>query len=185
MPRKTKKLPSGIYSEQRRANFTVTNAQKTFHSPAVEDLLMESSAMLHNKQWAQSEKLVRQAITLEPIQPDMLNNLASSLMMQNRNSEAEAVLQTTHLLFPDYLFARTGLARNAIKKGNYFRAVELLEPLLERTNFHESEFTALCNTQIELSVAMNDLPAARTWFKMWEECCSQHPNLDYYRRMVA
>lgn len=131
-----------------------------------------------------AERLFRQAIALEPGQPDLLNNLAVSLQLQGRDMEGLALLETIHALYPDYLFARTGLACVSMRKGDFARAVELLEPLFERREFHVSEYDALCATQIDFLLLQNDLPSAQTWFKMWQDCNPQNPKLDFYRRLL-
>jgi len=66
-----------------------------------------------------AERLFRQAIALEPGQPDLLNNLAVSLQLQGRDMEGLALLETIHALYPDYLFARTGLACVSMRKGDF------------------------------------------------------------------
>jgi hypothetical protein len=73
------------------------------------------------------------------------------------------------------------LASLAIEAGEYVRAIELLEPLIERQKFHISEFNALSSTQIDLMLAMNDRPSSRSWYNMWVECDPQNPRLNPYR----
>jgi hypothetical protein len=105
-------------------------------------------------------------------------------MLQSRVHEAQSVLETIHLLFPDYLFARTGLASLAARAGDFVRAVDLLEPLFERREFHYSEFDALCSAQIELLIMQTELSSAKDWFKVWEDCNPKNPKLDFYRQIL-
>jgi len=129
-----------FFADLRDHDFLVTNEQKMFHSPEVERLTDEAAPLLREKNGLAAERLYRQALILEPGKPDLLNNLACSLIYQNRSIEAQAVFNTIHLLFPDYLFARTGLASIAARAGDLVRAETLLEPLFERRKFHYSEF---------------------------------------------
>lgn len=181
MSRQRRKASDEIISIRRRANFIVRNEQTTFHSLAVEEIMDQAMPLFRNQQCAQAEPLIRQALEIEPDRPDLLNNLAGCLRGLNRQPEATRILEALHAQFPDYLFACTALASLAIEAGEYVRAVELLEPLIERQEFHISEFSALSSTQIDLMLAMDDRPAARSWYKMWAECDPQNSHLDPYR----
>lgn len=171
-------------TDLRSVNFLVNNTQKVSHSPEVERLTDEARPLLRERNGPAAEKLYRQALALEPGRPDLLNNLAAALTLQNRNSEAQAVLETIHLLFPDYLFACTGLASIAIRAGDLQRAADLLEPLFERREFHYSEFDSLCVAQIELLAMRGEWSSAEEWLKMWEDCNPKNPNLDFYRQLI-
>lgn len=174
----------GLDSDLRSVNFRVSNEQKTFHSPEVEKLTDEARELRGSGNGSGAEKLYRQTLALEPIQPDLLNNLASSLLLQGRDREAHSLTETIHLLFPDYLFARTSLASTAIRAGNLDLAASLLEPLIERRDFHYSEFDSLCIAQIELLAVRGELSSANDWLKMWEDCNPKHPSLDFYRHLL-
>jgi len=50
-----------------------------------------------------------------------LNNLAASLSLQGRDAEATLLMEVLHNQHPDYLFARTGLAKAAMRKGDLRR----------------------------------------------------------------
>lgn len=171
-------------TDLRFVNFLVNNDPKTFHTPEVDKLADKAAPLLRERNGPAAERLYRKALALERGQPDLLNNLAASLMLQNREIEGKAVLETIHLLFPDYLFARTGLASIAIRTGDLERAADLLEPLFERREFHYSEFDSLCSAQIELLVMHSELSSAIVWFKMWEDCNPKNPKLDFYRRLL-
>jgi tetratricopeptide (TPR) repeat protein len=174
----------GLVSDLRSVNFRVSNEQRIFHSPEVEKLTDEARELRVSGNGSAAEKLYRQALALEPIQPDLLNNLASLLLLQDRNREAQSLTETIHLLFPDYLFARTSLASDAIRAGNLELAANLLEPLFERRDFHYSEFDSLCIAQIELLAMKGELSSASDWLKMWEDCNPKHPSLGFYRRLL-
>jgi tetratricopeptide (TPR) repeat protein len=126
--------------------------------------------------------LFRQALELEPAQPNLLHNLIASLALQDRHAEALIIVNRLFQEHPDYLFARTALARHAMQVDDLQRAADLLEPLFERRKFHFSEFDSLCSTQIELLLRQGDLLSARTWYKMWEDSNPQNPKLKQFRR---
>jgi hypothetical protein len=189
MPRKNKHtsqysfISTNRIARLRTVNILVSNEQKTFHSPQVEKLTDEAAPLMRERNGLAAERLYRQALSIEPGEPDLLNNFAGSLILQNRSNEGQAVLETIHLLFPDYLFARTGLASFAARAGDFVRAESLLEPLYERRKMHYSEFDSLCIAQIELMILQSELAIAKDWFKMWEDCNPKNPKLDFYRRL--
>lgn len=167
-----------------QVEFMVTDEQKILHSPAVDQILDQATSVLRAGDGLAAEPLFRQALELEPDKPDLLNNLALSLSLQGREAEAIALLEVLHYQHPDYLFARTGLAKVAMQNGDLERAQALLEPLYERRKFHVSEFDALCATQIDLLLMQNDRLSAQKWFDMWEDCSPQNPKLDFYRKLL-
>jgi len=142
------------------------------------------------------EHLVKAAAKVSPpLQPVSVAPLEKALAQLSReecenflrqvlNNEPQYLTETIHLLFPDYLFARTSLASDAIRAGNFELAANLLEPLFERRDFHYSEFDSLCIAQIELQAMSGELLSAKDWLKMWEDCNSKHPSLDFYRRLL-
>jgi tetratricopeptide (TPR) repeat protein len=188
MPRKRRSFHKGF---QRRevfdltlVEFLVTNEQKIFHSPAVDLILEQATPLLKAGDGQAAEKLYRQALELEPHKPDLLNNLAMSLSLQGRREEAILLLEVLHYQHPDYLFARTGLAKATMQNNDLERAQALLEPLYERRKFHVSEFDALCATQIDLLLLQNDRLSAKNWFEMWENFNPKNPKLDFYRQLL-
>jgi tetratricopeptide (TPR) repeat protein len=188
MPRKRRSSPKAPHHRDifdlTKVEFLVTNEQKVLHSPAVDHILDQASPLLRAGDGEGAERLFRQALELEPNKVDLLNDLAASLSLQGRQAEAILLLEVLYYQHPDYLFARTGLAKVAMQKGDLERAQALLEPLYKRRKFHVSEYDALCATQIDLLILQNDRLSAQTWFDMWKDCNPQNPKLDYYRRVL-
>ncbi len=163
-------------------NFEVTNETKIRHSEAVLDILDQAAPLLKAQNGPEAERLFRQALELEPEQPDLLHNLAASLALQDRHAEALVIVNQLFQEHSDYLFARTALARHAMQADDLQQAADLLEPLFERRKFHFSEFDSLCATQIELLLRQGDLLSAQTWFEMWEGSNPKNPKLEQFRR---
>lgn len=167
------------------ADFRVSNEQTTHHTPEVELLVMRATDYLKARDGLGAERLLRQALVLEPDEPDLRNNLAAALGWQHRDAEALAIFRKLHARFPDYLFARTALARHAILQGQLEMAADLLEPLQRRRNFHFSEWNALCDIQVSLLLLRGDLVLARTWYEMWSDSQPDHPGLATYRQFFS
>mgnify|MGYP001578905212 CR=1 FL=1 len=110
MPRKRKSSSLPIGADLLQSNFVVNNTTKIFHTSAVDKIMDEAMPLLRAEKGAQAEVLFRKALTLEPVQPDLLNNLAQALELQGLVDDGLCISETILILFPDYLFARAALA---------------------------------------------------------------------------
>ena len=154
------------------------------HSTKVTNLLAQSTDLLHERSKMaaiEAEELLKEAIALEPDAPNLLFNLSSSYLLQNRHLEAEVLIRDIHKRFPDYLFARTSLAQLHIDQGDFETAEALLKPVRGRDRFHYSEFEALMETQIELEMAKKNRQGARTFVDMWAGAAPDHPRVAYWK----
>jgi len=155
------------------------------HDPRVEGWLTKATAALKRGQADRAVRLLQRALELEPDSPDLLNNLAAAYELQGRTQEAHALVRQVHERYPDYVFARTGLARLCASKGQIDEAEALLEPLFSRQRFHFSEFGAFCQAQIELALAKDDLDVARSWLDMWAQADPEEPAIARWRERVS
>lgn len=179
---KTSSQPIGV--ELLQSNFVVNNTTKIFHTPTVEKIVDEAMSLLHAKKGVQAEVFFRKALRLEPVQPDLLNNLAQALELQGLVDDGLCISETILILFPDYLFARATLATAAMREGDFEDALELLTPLFVRREFHISEYNVLCSALIEYSLLTENYHAARIWFDAWSGPDPKNPRLDFYREAL-
>jgi tetratricopeptide (TPR) repeat protein len=184
MPRKRKTSLQIIGVELLQSNFIVNNTTKVFHTPAVEKIVDEAMPLLRAGKGTQAEVLFRKALTLEPVTPDLLNNLAQALELQGLVDDGLCISETILILFPDYLFARATLATASMRDGDYEDALELLTPLFSRREFHISEYNSLCSVLIEYSLLTENYHAARIWFDAWSGPDPKNPKLDIYRELL-
>ena len=105
MPRQRKTSSQPIGAGLLQSDFIVNNKTKVFHTLAAEKIIDEAMPLLRAKKGAQAEILFRKALTLEPVQPDLLNNLAQALELQGLVDDGLCISETILILFPDYLFA--------------------------------------------------------------------------------
>lgn len=145
------------------------------HSEEVRELAEEAILALRERRYAAGETLLRRALETEPDSPDLLNNLATAVEQQGRREEGHAMLAELFARFPDYLFARTGMANRAIMAGDLDRAQELIQPVLQRPIFHPSEFSALCQVELALQEARGEQNGAEAWLRVWEEMLPDDP----------
>jgi tetratricopeptide (TPR) repeat protein len=151
------------------------------HSKRMSNLLVTAISALHDRKPALAEETLRQALTLEPDAPDLLNNLAVAFEQQNRFPESEALIRQIHAGHPDYAFARIGLARLHLQRGELDRAEELLKPMLQRKKWNIEEFSSFCSAQIDLMSQRNLPESARSWLGLWEGIEPDSPALAEWR----
>jgi len=154
------------------------------HTPRVNKMHEEALAALWNKQPETAERLLKEALALDPESPDLLNNLSSAYEMQDRNDEAHALLRDIHRRFPDYLFARTALAFKNLQEERIDEAQELLRPLMLRTKFHTSEFSALAGAQFGLFLLQSNYEASKHWLEMLERVRPDDRHLPQMREQL-
>lgn len=105
--------------------------------------------------------ILEKLIERHPDNAMLYHNLASIKEgLGHPESEIEGLQEKSYALDPDYLFARAGLARAAIRRGDIERGKELLAPLLEKQSYHYTEWRSILLTQIELAKAEGEFGAA-------------------------
>jgi tetratricopeptide (TPR) repeat protein len=191
--RETEVLPAGMvrlwiegaWRELLLLEFEIDPERHPFpHAPAVQNLAEDAIQAMHERRPAAAEALIRKALEAEPNSPDLINNLASAVELQGRPDESRAMLADLFARFPDYLFARTGMANHAILTGDLDRAQELLHPILQRTSFHPSEFSALCQVEIALQEARGEQDGAQAWLQIWEEMLPDDPHQERWAQRL-
>jgi tetratricopeptide (TPR) repeat protein len=144
----------------------------------------DAYAALEDGKWARAEALLRKAIELKPDAPDLRNNLATALQMQERHAEAEQLIDEIHRLHPDYLFARVSLVARYVREGDLQRAQEMLDPLTRLTRMHITEYAAYCQATVVLHLALDEWDAAEAILKGWASVDPGHPQLKAMQRHV-
>jgi len=167
----------GEWTDIQFMNFEITDEPEHPFSPKIVTLMRKAIEALHAHQGARAEPLLKQALELEPDSPSLKNNLAMAYEMQGRRAEAEAMVRQIHAEYPDYLFARVGLARLHVRDREYATAEELLKPLINRRRLHFTEATALFKAYVELYEAQGNREAARTWLDLWANIDPENPEI--------
>ncbi len=150
-------------------------------------LLLAEQALdaLRERDGERAQELLEQALALAPDDPSLVNNLAMALDMQGQVEQARQMIRELHARFPDYFFGIIAAANLEVIQGNLERAHELLNGLMQRKKLHTSEFTALCQAQIQSYLAENNREAARTWVEVWEKVDPENPSLKTYQRRIG
>ncbi len=151
------------------------------HSPEVEALATDAYEALHASDGRSAERLLRKAIELEPNAPDLHNNLAMSLQIQGRRSEARAIIDDVIRRFPDYFFGQIHTAHAHLRARNLDEARRVLTPLLQRKRLHRTEFVALAKAEMLYCLEMNQRQGAERWLDMWKGVDPDNPEIPSWR----
>lgn len=147
------------------------------------DLMEKAIHALRHEDGAAAEQHLRKALAIQPEHPSLLNNLALALSMQDKDEEAEAIIQHVINDFPDYFFGQMTLARKSIHAGDLNKARSILNHWMgAKKKYHITEFSMLCKTQIDLFLAEENIAGARSWMEMWESAEPEgDPDYERYR----
>ncbi|MGG7055190.1 tetratricopeptide repeat protein [Nitrosomonas sp. ANs5] len=153
-------------------------------SEAMMDKHLAAYDLLIDEKLEAAERLFKEIITEAPDFYSAYNQLAVAYEKQGRNQEARALIEETHKRFPDYLFARAGLARIKARDKELEAARNLLKPLLKRPKLHISEFRALARAEIDIALADNQTETARTWLEIWQQVEDDNPELIEWKMRI-
>ena len=161
-------------------DFEITE-EATFPTDRDDDLqqLMEYAVKhLYAGEGVEAEELLRQAIQDEPDAPDIKNNLAMALQLQDRFEEADQLLGEVIERHPDYFFGQIAVANRALQRSDFDDALETLAKLQRRKRLHGTEFAALANAMVYTFVGRREFPSAERWLHMLRDYDPKHPSVD-------
>lgn len=176
----------GKWTEIMMFGFEISHEPSDEHRlpPKAERLAVEAMQEIKYGDAAKGERLIKQAIEIEPNRQSLLNNLAEAYGRQGKIEECRNLIAEIRQKFPDYLFGITNEAMNLARDGKADEAEELVRPLLRHRQLHVTEFAALCAAQIEIALARGNREVAKSWIQMWESADSDNPNLEILRSRV-
>ena len=115
------------------------------------------SALRTQQRYAVCVDMLVDLIAGHPDVPLLYNNLAGiKEAMGHPESSVKALLEQALVIDPDYLFAKTGLARIFARQGDVERAKTMIEPLLGRDRYHYSEWRSILLTQLEMAKQLGE-----------------------------
>jgi predicted Zn-dependent protease len=164
--------------------FEIHDEPEERYSGEVTDWMSQAAEALYEGDAAESERLLKQALEVEPDSPHILNNLGATYARQGRRKEAEAIVQRLYREHPDYFFGIVGRANLHLSQGETEQAKALLQPLMSRGRLHISEFNALAVANIQLSLAEGAPESAQSWLDIWSQVDPDNPDLDYWQRRL-
>jgi len=118
--------------------------------------------------------IIEELIAKHPEIPSLYNNLAGIKEgLGHPDDEVEALLENALALDPSDLFAISGLARIAARRGENERARTLLAPLLGRPSYHFTEWRSILMTQVVMARRLGEFGVAESLRKQIESLREQ------------
>ncbi len=154
------------------------------HSEHVKDLAEDAIIAMREGDVDEAEAALKEALGFEPEAPDLQMNLSRIYESRGDKERADEMLRDIHQRHPDYFFGRVGMARIHIDAGRLDEAKALLNPMLEMTRIHASEFAVLATTEGELHLAQNQPEGAQHWLDMLKNVDPDNPAVVYLERRL-
>ena len=150
------------------------------NSDETEELLdkaLKKIALESPKAAETAETYLKQALALEPNNPELLNNLALAYTQQDRLGESRQLTQQIIDDHPDDVDSRIAIAQIYLEEENLEAAESVLTDLLGRSNFTADSLVSLMLTRSRLLVLQGQEDMARLWFQEVLPMVKEHPLL--------
>jgi Flp pilus assembly protein TadD len=148
-------------------------------------LIEDANIALHDGNGAEAERLLRQVQQIEPEQPDVLNNLAAALEMQNRMDEADRLTDEVINNHPNYFFGKIAAANRKLTQNQFDAAHDILIDLQRRERLHFTEFFALAKSMVYTNVGQRQYAGAQHWIDMLADYAPDHPDIPMLENHLA
>lgn len=154
----TPMLASGKIRDVQAMTAKITaEPEEVAYTPEEGDLNESIHAALREKKLGKALDLAQRFLALRPRDPRALGYVASvKEAMDQPPEECEALYRQALDIDPEYLFAKTGLAKVHARRGEVEAAGNLLGTVLGRPEYHYSEWRAILLAQVELAKATED-----------------------------
>jgi Flp pilus assembly protein TadD len=110
----------------------------------------KASELIDDRRFAEAEPLLREALGLQPDDPDIINKLGSALFNQGRTVEAEALFVRANELRPNHGLIINNLGASRWDQGRLDEAIELYQQAL-------SVEPELFDARMNLGVVLSDV----------------------------
>ncbi len=175
---------NGAWTEIQTLGIEVTGEAIATVPAHVQPQMDRGHAALQRGDFHTGERCFREVIAAEPTLAAAHNNLAVSLLSQNRDAEAEPILRHVLTFDENNAIARCHLAKLALLNDDENAAVELLKPLRCPRKFHFTEFAAMTAVDIELTLRKGNIDSAKEFLKSLEKIYPASANLPMLRSMI-
>jgi tetratricopeptide (TPR) repeat protein len=168
-------------------NFEITDEPSVPEGRTEEtcEMIDDAITALHEGHGEIAERILRQVRQYEPEEPDVLNNLAMALQLQNRMDEADVLIDEVIEKYPDYFFGKINKANRYIHLKQYDEALDILVELQRYKQLHRTEFLALAKSLIRVYVEKQEHASADRWLDMLRHYEPDNPNLESLEQYVS
>ena len=155
------------------------------HAEDVQDMAEEAICAVREGKRDKARALLQEALSHEPDAPDLQMNLSRIYEADGDLKKADEMMRDIHQCHPEYFFGRTGMARIHIRAGQLDEAKVLLNPMLEISRIHASEFAALAVAEGELFLAKDKLDGVRQWVNLLKDVDPDNPAVRYLESLIS
>lgn len=151
-------LLQGQVREVRHLSMKIHTEPRPLDLPAESLARIEQvSALMAQMKYPACVDILVDLIAGHPDEPLLYSNLAGiKEAMGHPESAVKALLEQSLVIDPDYLFAKSSLARIVARRGDLEQAKAMIQPLLGRDSYHYSEWRSILLTQREMATQLGE-----------------------------
>ena len=175
---------NGAWEETLHLGFEITDGSTRNIPSRIRELMGDAITAQRDGNFDEAERLLLQALAIDPDALDIQNNLAAIYEASGRKTEAMEITQRIHALHPEYLFAALTVARLKALDGEIEEAKALAHPFMLQKQLHVSELRTLCDTELLIAQLEGTLDKAGAWLEIWESVEPEHPMLARWQQVM-
>lgn len=132
------------------------------------ELCQSAYEALHDADVNLAEKLLHDALAIEPENKFVLSNLAGTFRSTGQREKAFSIGEKVFQQWPDYFHGRMFWVMLLVEAGRLLEARQVLHETEQRTRYHFSEYAVWNRANIDLLLAEDRLEDARCWYETWK-----------------
>jgi tetratricopeptide (TPR) repeat protein len=145
-------------------------------SARAQKLFTQAHTALQRDNFKKAEDLCREALILEPNAPQIWNNLAQALSLQDKDEESMQLGLDIYEKYPDYFTGIVNRANMYRQEGDLESAKKLLIEAGKREELHMTEFINLMRSWIELWIDCRNPEEAAQYLRMLKKVYPEYPD---------
>lgn len=154
------------WQEVELRQYEISDEPEMFYEPEVAELINKGSNALQQNKEKEAERLLQQAIKLEPRAKEAYNNLGVIYARQDDHDRAKKMYRQAVEIDPFYVFPRANLVLYLLDEGDIEAAEKMLTPLAQGKRFTPQEASYYAYIEARLAIAREQYDAARHSLEM-------------------
>jgi tetratricopeptide (TPR) repeat protein len=151
----------GEWQEVRLASIEFSDEPDVIYPPHMIELMQQAHDAYNRANYAESERLFQQVLTLEPDVPEAYHNLGTIYIRQDELESAKAMFYKALEIRPTYTLPRCHLANILLDEEDLEGAKEIILPVVTAAKLNETEMSVYLYVQARILAYEEQFKKAR------------------------